>query len=353
MGLDKHAIGLRISNIRKEKGLTLEEFGNLVGNAGKSIVSRWEHGISVPNNARLKKISELGNVPLEELIYGDMSTFLLLNLQKLIPVDYRFMIKDFTVDSLVNIADKIKQAKISILEIEKIKLILEEEIPLIISQSEENFNKKLNFISQHIQYQNQTIEYFSETLLGLNKKHLDDINYIFENSTKLTLEEKFSFKSIIDDVETYLLGITNNETLYTDGIAILVTENELIHKLQEIDLLNNKESRNFFINYKHNFKTSTDKFEQHLLMIEIEQDNMSSLISKGCNILVNYFPNLNYEILSKFYIGEKIVIIKNDIVFIGTIDKKLFFTSLDKKQSIDLQNISIKNKVFPLLAIFY
>ncbi|MEH6892135.1 helix-turn-helix transcriptional regulator, partial [Bacillus sp. JJ864] len=40
---------MRIAEIRRDKGLTLEEFGKLVDNAGKSIVSKWEKGSTIPN----------------------------------------------------------------------------------------------------------------------------------------------------------------------------------------------------------------------------------------------------------------------------------------------------------------
>lgn len=42
--INKEAVGIRIKQIRLEKGLTLEEFGKLVDNASKSIVSKWERG---------------------------------------------------------------------------------------------------------------------------------------------------------------------------------------------------------------------------------------------------------------------------------------------------------------------
>lgn len=48
-------IGKRIKELRKEKGMTLEELGNKVG-AGKSTVRKWEEGI-VENMKRDKIIA--------------------------------------------------------------------------------------------------------------------------------------------------------------------------------------------------------------------------------------------------------------------------------------------------------
>lgn len=66
----KKAIGERIKLIRKKRGETLEQFGNAIGGVLKSNVSKWERGQSLPNNERIKKISELGNVSVNYLLEG-------------------------------------------------------------------------------------------------------------------------------------------------------------------------------------------------------------------------------------------------------------------------------------------
>lgn len=75
MDIDKTAIGIRIKSIRLEKGLTLHEFGDLIDGADRSIASRWERGISLPNNERLKKIANLGGISVDELLYGTFDSF--------------------------------------------------------------------------------------------------------------------------------------------------------------------------------------------------------------------------------------------------------------------------------------
>lgn len=64
-------IGARIKSIRLNKGMTLEEFGKLF-TASKSNVSKWENGSSIPNAERLKAIAKLGDVTVDELLYGDL-----------------------------------------------------------------------------------------------------------------------------------------------------------------------------------------------------------------------------------------------------------------------------------------
>ena len=83
---NKKLVGKRIQAIRLKKGLTLDEFGKLIGASkssisewesgkhlppAKSIISRWEKGVMLPNNSRLDKIAQLGNLTVNELLYGD------------------------------------------------------------------------------------------------------------------------------------------------------------------------------------------------------------------------------------------------------------------------------------------
>lgn len=89
----KNILGRKISLIRKEKGLTLEEFGKIF-NASKGVVSNWESGRNVPSNERLKKISELGNTTVEELLYEDSDNKLNVALKT-----YDTLLKQFSTDT--------------------------------------------------------------------------------------------------------------------------------------------------------------------------------------------------------------------------------------------------------------
>lgn len=71
MNIDKKGVGLRIKSIRQNKGMNLEEFGKLFG-ASKSNVSKWENGSSLPNAERLKAIAKIGDITVDELLYGNL-----------------------------------------------------------------------------------------------------------------------------------------------------------------------------------------------------------------------------------------------------------------------------------------
>lgn len=69
MEVDKNAVGIRIKSIRREKGMTLEEFGTLF-NASKGNVKGWEDGRNLPNAERLNVIAKIGDMTVDELLYG-------------------------------------------------------------------------------------------------------------------------------------------------------------------------------------------------------------------------------------------------------------------------------------------
>lgn len=69
MEVNKKNVGQRIKLIRQSKGMTLEDFGKIF-DASKGNVSLWEKGSSLPSNERIKMISQLGNISVNELLYG-------------------------------------------------------------------------------------------------------------------------------------------------------------------------------------------------------------------------------------------------------------------------------------------
>lgn len=75
MDIDKKAVGVRIANIRDRHNKTLEEFGNMIDGATKSNVSKWEKGDVLPNRRRLKRIAEIGETSVSELLYGPFDIF--------------------------------------------------------------------------------------------------------------------------------------------------------------------------------------------------------------------------------------------------------------------------------------
>lgn len=72
--MDNKKIGAFIKRRRIEKGLTQQELGELVGVSFKS-VSKWECGNSIPNISILRKLCEVLDVSIDELLEGKSNNF--------------------------------------------------------------------------------------------------------------------------------------------------------------------------------------------------------------------------------------------------------------------------------------
>ena len=72
--ISTNSVGERIQRIRLENGYSLNTFGIEIGKRLNServkegIISRWENGVSLPNNERLKAIAELGDITVNQLL---------------------------------------------------------------------------------------------------------------------------------------------------------------------------------------------------------------------------------------------------------------------------------------------
>ena len=65
-------IGYKIKEIREENELSMEKFGELFDPpASKGVVSNWENDYNYPNKQRVERIAELGNMTVNELLYGE------------------------------------------------------------------------------------------------------------------------------------------------------------------------------------------------------------------------------------------------------------------------------------------
>lgn len=75
MFLNKEDVGKRILQIRKKYGYSMQKFGEIIDNAPKGSVNSWEKGVNLPNEKRLKQIATLGNMTLNELLYGSFKDY--------------------------------------------------------------------------------------------------------------------------------------------------------------------------------------------------------------------------------------------------------------------------------------
>lgn len=75
MFVDKKEVGKRIYDIRKKYGYSMQKFGELIDGAPKGSVNSWEKGVNLPNDKRLEEIAALGDMSVNELLYGSFQDY--------------------------------------------------------------------------------------------------------------------------------------------------------------------------------------------------------------------------------------------------------------------------------------
>jgi len=65
----ENSVGEKIRKIRKELGLSMDEFAKRIDSKAKSgTVSNWETGKNLPNNKRLRKIADMAGMTVHDLV---------------------------------------------------------------------------------------------------------------------------------------------------------------------------------------------------------------------------------------------------------------------------------------------
>lgn len=72
---NKKEVGLRIKDIRKKLGYSMEVFGAIISQSPRSSVNSWEKGVSIPRKDKLEKIALLGGTTPQQLLYGDFESY--------------------------------------------------------------------------------------------------------------------------------------------------------------------------------------------------------------------------------------------------------------------------------------
>lgn len=190
MEINKFEVGKRISIIRKSLGKNMDEFGGLVSGASKSNVSKWENGISIPSNERLKVIAELGNTTVEELLYSDEKQKLTIGYEA-----FNNLLASFSKETLSGKAlryfDKESQERIILRAVN---------IALDVSRDKDS-NKQLNSIKGtnglHFQIESNFVEQYMKDV-KTNQNLLEKLKYISYEIEELTGYDSYKVYSLND-----------------------------------------------------------------------------------------------------------------------------------------------------------
>lgn len=260
INIDKKAVGQRIKSIRINKGMTLEEFGKLF-KATKSNVNSWENGVSLPNKERLKTISKIGNISINELLYGSITEIiennidLICNELEINQFDFlglyndvgELISEDINITSDTVFYDIIRYFKKSIEDLKKeylnnIKRTLNIENlqynldNIFLSQTIGNEKyKQITTIEDLKNFYNLYIDNLS--IVDIYDNMIDLLNFneeIYKNRKNLSIEliDNFLYqKKIIEDIKKIL---TNNTDIKKENMEIIK------NKLKEVGEVNNQ-----------------------------------------------------------------------------------------------------------------
>lgn len=280
MKINNKLVGERIQNIRLSLGESMDKFGERF-NTSKGTVNNWEKGRNLPNKDNLLKISYIGKISVEELLYGDYDTYLHLKIMELAPKsmenydEYNSLhdnITDKALDIAKNTISKVDY-QISDETIKKfIKLAIEQSIDLqgkLLKNDLSNFdyslfggvrNREYFYFGYRLTYQEKNL--YTALLAILNEPtktlYLDDMstsrffnffgndipNSSLQNIDYLTPSEVIPFSTYIrqrSKIEPKILEQILKigfllENIDISGYTVNILENQLIkHKTIKID----------------------------------------------------------------------------------------------------------------------
>ncbi len=98
MQIDKKVVGEKIHDIRIKNNYSMEQFGKQIGDAPRGSVNSWEKGVNLPNKERLELIAIMGNMSVNELLYGSLNEYV----SELLANNLGIRFSNQFIDALVN-----------------------------------------------------------------------------------------------------------------------------------------------------------------------------------------------------------------------------------------------------------
>jgi len=350
MEIDKKAVGMRISQIRRAKGMTLEEFGKIVGNAGKSIVSKWERGSHIPNNERLKKISEIGNTTVDHILYGSLDSYILNNFEELLPPNERYFAKVITLRQANDFINKLADRDFKFSDIEAIKTMVFNKLPEWKEEYRRKTEKEIKYINDWLEKDNNIKGHY------LNTDNFDSkiVDKILKDSKNFSLKEMCLYNDEISDIYLTLKLVESNDSFFVGTEVPVFDENVFLNEINNLNFA--MKNRNDYVRYQLNRKRSmpTDQ-KNHLILVEIVKENHCDLLKKKTSLLLDYFPKTKGNVFKKYITETQVTIIIENEFYLGYVDSNLIFRSLKNDETfyLDLNDDKKKVKIFPTLAVFY
>ena len=354
MGINKKNVGLRIRSIRKDKGMTLDDFGDLLTPpASDSIVSRWERGISLPSNERNKQIAKEGNISVDELLYGKIDDYLILNLNEIadrVGVDSN-IISLSDPAKLVSTINKIIENNISPIDNDSLKHYLS----LLIDETKDDLENELMHLIAKIR---------SNPLYAQNV-----FKFVQENSYRETDKKEFGKYSTHNDFVNDLIkkpleeNIENMDFIRRYANAYETLKNEVTDSLLKkhtaylIDFNNIDDDQPDFNYYDFISKLSSNEkiseFKQSQIDFFYKSTNESIYNVKKC---IAFYEDINKTIHVCGVFNKDEVPILDDYPYQIIYDNTLYVQTLNSNLvKIKGKEVSVDDLQFlaPILSTYY
>lgn len=213
--MNKSEIGKRIKQIRLSLGSSMIKFGEQIDEISpvkSGVISNWENGKQIPNKKRISKIAKLGNISINELLYGNPSTFLFDNLN--IYDEYSFG----------NLADLSFQGRMYI-----VQMCIQEYLKFKAKTTEKNLkslkNDGIKDYGELLSFSNNNLELIIQNMISIFDNSLKSLENIDPEKIKKVSGNNFIYEKYLNNEE-----ITVSEKLNNFGRINVFELKNLIYK---------------------------------------------------------------------------------------------------------------------------
>ena len=226
MDVNLKKVGSRIKSIRITRGDSMESFGKKL-DTSKAAVNNWEKGVNLPNNKRLKLISEIGGTTVDFLLYGSLDDYA------------RSLLNDL--EKELNEDDSINKGAIHLIVDEVENRLFPKYLP-------RGFNDKDSLEKTFNEYKKDAIELWTNldgldvrlvTMIGsqLSATLTDSLKYFYADFYKNADNSVYSGEKISkmsDEFISRLQKLNDLNRTYLDALRFLDND-EISKKLYKID----------------------------------------------------------------------------------------------------------------------
>lgn len=255
-------VGHRIKEIRIKNGLSQREFAKRT-NSTIPAISNWENGRNLPNKERLKAIAELGEISVDELLYGNIDRYIELvlkndikNTGRLFETIVQFLTHTtdlYTVEGAVFFDDNGKMLPIE----DSPKMEHEIIVGTVLEYIEKHLNNYIIFIKPKLENSFNDSKVIEYAIAYTNIRYMYDMS-TFEG-------QYFTYKKTMNDIIPNSVGFEDIESLTNQYMKMEKLSKEKAYK-KAVDS-----------SYQSKLYDSVSKFREEIDKLYLEYKNMIEL----------------------------------------------------------------------------